>query len=377
MGVFYHGAHSLFEKFTKSCAGSQGFKCGYGVYVTSVYSFAAQCTNDTNGDHYVYTVEIPEKSETNHIAYKQPVHKDIVHAVQKVLGIVLSSGETDDGWKFMEALEKHFREGRKTVTVKDAKKVAEALLAAGVELIEWPYVWTDYSQGVNMTVLDAAKVKIISVEKVHNGNPDEEECANTHRVAHLIKKYYSQYYTIETYPAKDCARITAVADEWGFLGNFAPAPLEVNGVRFSNSEHLFQVMKFKEKGVVQNVYNGYSFGGNGAPAKMAAKSYETVGFKREDWGEMIVDAMKFCLQTKYDQSETFRKELERTKGKFIVEDQTSSSKKSPDTWSVKLKGDSFVGPSLLGRLLMELRDNNGKLDYKLPDDAFDFIEYLK
>ena len=377
MGVFYHGAHSLFEKFTKSCAGSQGFKCGYGVYVTSVYSFAAQCTNDTNGDHYVYTVEIPEKTETNHIAYKRPVHKNVVQAVRQALGIVLSPVETGDGWKFIEALEKHFREGRKTVTVKDAKKVAEALLAAGVELIEWPYVWTDYSQGVNMTVLDAAKVKIKSVEKVHDGNPDEEECANTHRVSHLIKKYYNQYYTIETYPAKDCARITAVADEWGFLGNFAPAPLEVNGVRFSNSEHLFQVMKFKEKGVVQNVYNGYSFGGNGAPAKMAAKSYETVGFKREDWGEMIVDAMKFCLQTKYEQSEKFRKELERTKGKFIVEDQTSSSKKSPDTWSVKLKGDSFVGPSLLGRLLMELRDNNGKLDYKLPDDAFDFIEYLK
>lgn len=376
MGVFYHGAHSLFEKFTKSCAGSQGFKCGYGVYVTSVYSFAAQCTNDTNGDHYVYTVEIPEKTETNHIAYKRPVHKNVIQAVRQALGIVLSPVETGDGWKFIEALEKHFREGRKTVTVKDAKKVAEALLAAGVELIEWPYVWTDYSQGVNMTVLDAAKVKIKSVEKVHDGNPDEEECANTHRVSHLIKKYYNQYYTIETYPAKDCARITAVADEWGFLGNFAPAPLEVNGVRFSNSEHLFQVMKFKEKGVVQNVYNGYSFGGNGAPAKMAAKSYETVGFKREDWGEMIVDAMKFCLQTKYEQSEKFRKELERSRGMFIVEDQSSSSKKSPDTWSVKLKGENFVGPSLLGRLLMELRDN-GRLEYKLPEDALNFIEYLK
>ena len=91
MTIFYHGAHSLFEKFTKSCADSQGFKCGYGVYVTSVHSFAAQCSNDTNGDHYVYTVEIPEKTESNHIAYKQPVHKNIVEAVQKALGIVFSS----------------------------------------------------------------------------------------------------------------------------------------------------------------------------------------------------------------------------------------------------------------------------------------------
>ena len=135
-------------------------------------------------------------------------------------------------------------------------------------------------------------------------------------------------------------------------------------------------MKFKEKGVVQNVYNGYSFGGNTATAKMAAKSYETVGFKREDWGGMIVDAMKFCLQTKYEQSEEFRKELERTKGKIIVEDQTTFSKKTPDTWGVKLQGDCFVGPSLLGRLLMELREN-GKLEYNLPEDALDFVEYLK
>ena len=135
-------------------------------------------------------------------------------------------------------------------------------------------------------------------------------------------------------------------------------------------------MKFKEKGVVRNVYNGYSFGGNRAPVKMAAKSYETVGFKREDWGGMILDAMKFCLQTKYEQSAEFRSELERSKGKIIVEDQTAFSKTNPDTWGVKLKGDKFVGPSLLGRLLMELRDK-GKLEYKLPEDAFDFIEYLK
>ena len=124
------------------------------------------------------------------------------------------------------------------------------------------------------------------------------------------------------------------------------------------------------------MYNGYSFGGNRAPAKMAAKSYETVGFKREDWGSMIVDAMKFCLQTKYEQSAEFRSELERSRGKTIVEDQSTFSKTTPDTWGVKLKGDRFVGPSLLGRLLMELRDK-GKLEYKLPDDAFDFIECLK
>ena len=91
---------------------------------------------------------------------------------------------------------------------------------------------------------------------------------------------------------------------------------------------------------------------------------------------MIIDAMKFCLTKKYEQSEEFRKELERSKGKFIVEDQTGFTKKNPDAWGVKLQDDNFVGPSLLGRLLMELRDT-GKLEYTLPTDALKFLEFLK
>ena len=91
---------------------------------------------------------------------------------------------------------------------------------------------------------------------------------------------------------------------------------------------------------------------------------------------MIIDAMKFCLTIKYEQSEEFRKELERSKGKIIVEDQTSFTKKNPDAWGVKQQGDNFVGPNLLGRLLMELRDT-GKLEYNLPKNAFHFLNYLK
>ena len=54
---------------------------------------------------------------------------------------------------------------------------------------------------------------------------------------------------------------------------------------------------------------------------------------------------------------------------------SQNQKKNPDAWGVKLQDDNFVGPNLLGRLLMELRDN-GKLDYTLPADALSFIDYL-
>ena len=47
-----------------------------------------------------------------------------------------------------------------------------------------------------------------------------------------------------------------------------------------------------------------------------------------------------------------------------------------DTWGAVLRGDEYVGPSLRGRLLMELRDN-GKLEYSLPADALNFINNIK
>lgn len=100
---------------------------------------------------------------------------------------------------------------------------------------------------------------------------------------------------------------------------------------------------------------------------------------RDDWGSMVVDAMRFCLQRKYEQCEAFRKELERSKGFFIVEDETKRNerkKRDADSWGVNLVGDQYVGPNLLGRLLMELRDIS-KLEYTLPADALKFLEVLR
>jgi len=65
---------------------------------------------------------------------------------------------------------------------------------------------------------------------------------------------------------------------------------------------------------------------------------------------------------KYEQSGEFRTALERSKGRYIVEDQSSFKKSWADTWGVKRQGDNYVGPNLMGRLLMELRDS-GRLEF--------------
>ena len=187
-------------------------------------------------------------------------------------------------------------------------------------------------------------------------------------VSNLIKEYYPQYYSIERYPADKVAPFCKVDGPWGILGNFGRTPLVIGGVSFDCTEKVFQVMKFTDAATRKAIYNA-----KGQTIKMKAKHFEKVGTVRPDWGEIIVDAMKFCLMEKYRQSEAFREELARSQGLYIVEDQTTFQKKSPNTWGVKPSedGKAFVGPNLMGRLLMELRDN-GKLDYTLPEDALSF-----
>jgi ribA/ribD-fused uncharacterized protein len=190
---------------------------------------------------------------------------------------------------------------------------------------------------------------------------------NFYSIAPFIRQHYPQYYSIERYPADRCVCIRKVAEEWGVLGNFARTPLVVGGVTFKNSEQLFQLMKFKDEEPVKAVYNAVN-------PKYTAKHWEKT-HRRDDWSTIIVDVMKFCLETKYEQSEDFRNALAQSADMYIVEDQTSFPKKTADTWGTKFVGNEYVGPNLLGRLLMELRDNRS-LKYRLPEDALAFTLFL-
>ena len=192
-------------------------------------------------------------------------------------------------------------------------------------------------------------------------------------IREFIEKNYPEYYSIERYPKDKTVAFCSVDQPWGLFSNFGRTPLVVDGVPFDCTEKLFQIMKFTDDVSRKAIYSV-----KGQTIKMKAKHFEKAGTVRPDWGEIIVDAMKFCLMEKYRQNEAFREELDRSRGLFIVEDQTTFPKKSPDTWGVKLSADGseFVGPNLMGRLLMELRDN-GKLDYTLPEDVLLFQDLAR
>ena len=199
---------------------------------------------------------------------------------------------------------------------------------------------------------------------------------NKHSVYPFIKRFYPEYDGIQSYPASECAVFCKTNEEWGILSNMASTPINIEGVEFKSAEHIFQMMKFNEAEYVKKVWKGITANNKKSQnIKMTAKSYEPE-HRRADWGCMIVDALKFAMQKKYEQCESFRKELERTKGFYIVEKQ-ANPKKPADTWSAKQEGDMWVGSNLTGRLLMELREN-GRLKYKnLPDDAVRFIDIIK
>ena len=152
-----------------------------------------------------------------------------------------------------------------------------------------------------------------------------------------------------TTPAKSRFSVAAAIRE--HYPEYWQRGIQSYGVVYKNSEQFFQCRKFTDEEAIRDILSA-----NGMKIKMKAKKWEKI-CRRPDWGSMIVDAMKSALAAKYEQSEEFRKALADSKGLYIVEDQTSFPKKSADTWGAKLIGDLYVGPNLLGQLLMELRDN--------------------
>ena len=190
-------------------------------------------------------------------------------------------------------------------------------------------------------------------------------------VSDMIRENYPEYYGWFDYPADRTVAFCDTHAEWGILGNMAATPLIVDGVPFSSAEVVFQVMKFTDPEARKAVYAW-----KGQRSKMVAKHYEKETGIRPDWGAILIDALKFCLQTKYEQSEAFSTELARTGDQFIVEVQANPGKPA-DSYSARLTADGklWSGPNLMGRLLMELRDK-GALEYTLPEDAVRFKDLL-
>ena len=178
--IFYHGSCRLFDKFSLSFLGSgEGkSKFGQGIYITSSYKTAARYASKAakaNGVErcYVYTVEVPQMTEDNHIFSCKPVNEDVSLRVENALGEIVPDEVKGAGKLFRKYLG-NLLTGQRTTVKKMMSKadaaaenaVAEFLNKVGIIYLAWPQSQTKPDGDTNRAVLNEDDIRIVKVEQV-------------------------------------------------------------------------------------------------------------------------------------------------------------------------------------------------------------------
>lgn len=139
-------------------------------------------------------------------------------------------------------------------------------------------------------------------------------------------------------------------EEFGGLSNMAGGfPLFVNGQKILTSEALYQACRFPHLPDVQRLIIAQT---SPMTAKMRSKPYRSDS--RPDWLRTRVRIMRWCLRAKLLQNwDNFSKLLLKTKSLPIVE----QSSKDRFWGASPSEQHNLVGANVLGRLLMELRED--------------------
>lgn len=165
------------------------------------------------------------------------------------------------------------------------------------------------------------------------------------------------------YHRERCVVFRKTHEAFGGLSNMAAGfPLRVNGVSIRTSEALYQACRFPDKPDVQKLIIEEK---SPMSAKMVGKPYREQS--RPDWDRVRVRIMRWCLRVKLARNwPAFRQLLLSTGNRAIVED----SGKDP-FWGAQPQTDgTLVGENVLGRLLMELRE-----DLQKPtDESLKWVE---
>jgi len=146
-------------------------------------------------------------------------------------------------------------------------------------------------------------------------------------------------------------------ERFGGLSNMAGGyPLRVNDIDVLTSEALYQACRFPHLPEVQSTIIAQK---SPMAAKMKSKSYRRDS--RDDWNQINVKVMRWCLRVKLAQNwDKFGKLLRETGDMPIVEESKRDS-----FWGAKpIDENTLVGTNVLGRLLMELRSEYLKQDNK-------------
>lgn len=166
------------------------------------------------------------------------------------------------------------------------------------------------------------------------------------------------------YKREECIVFRKTNEIFGGLSNMAPGfPIEINGNQIRTSEALYQACRFPHLPKLQRTIIEQR---SPMTAKMKIKSY--LGESRPDWEIIRAKIMRWCLRVKCANNlKKFGALLFATEKRPIVEESQKD-----EYWGAKTVGnDMLVGANVLGRLLMELRE-----ELKIRGDEMKYVEPL-
>ena len=180
MEIFYHGTCRLFDAFDPSRLGTGEGKSKYGngIYITSSYATAALYASKAakiNGVDtvYVYTVEVPNLTEDNHVFSCKPVNPEMASRIEKALGDTIPDEARTVGKYFRKYVGNFLIGNRKTIKQMTGSASSEAEDAVarcfrenGIIYLAWPQAQTKPDGDTNRAVLDAGCIKILKIEQV-------------------------------------------------------------------------------------------------------------------------------------------------------------------------------------------------------------------
>ena len=180
METFYHGTCRLFKEFSLSHLGEgEGkSKFGQGIYLTSSYATAALYASKAakaNGVDtcYVYTVEVPEITEDNHVFSCKTVNSSVVERAEAAINESMPEEAKSAGKFFRKYLGNLLTDQRSTVKKMIGKADAAAenavskfLNSIGVIYLAWPQSQTKPDGDTNRAVLNEKHIRIVKIEQV-------------------------------------------------------------------------------------------------------------------------------------------------------------------------------------------------------------------
>lgn len=136
-------------------------------------------------------------------------------------------------------------------------------------------------------------------------------------------------------------RFYCETDEYGYLSNYWPVDILIDGKTWRSTEHYYQAQKTLDPVFAEKIRQAPT----SDDAKKLGNSPDCV--YRPDWEDWKIEAMKTAITAKFTQHEDLKELLLATGDDLLIEDSQKDY-----YWGIGADG---TGRSMLGKLLMELR----------------------